>query len=85
MPKTKAFSNTKGGAGADDFKKKRVKLGKRVAKPTATDTKCVRRSNTSLCFPFPHRHNANEKGHLMIAYGRVQLIPFEIPNADSTC
>ena len=41
MPKTKAFSKTKGGAGADDFKKKRVKLGKRVAKPTATDTKCV--------------------------------------------
>ena len=49
MPKTKAFSNTKGGAGADEFKKKRVKLGKRVAKPTATDTKCVRRCNSSLC------------------------------------
>ncbi len=40
MPKTKAFQKNKGGAGAEDFKKKRVKLGKRVAKPTATDTKC---------------------------------------------
>jgi hypothetical protein len=43
MPKTKAFQKTKGGAGADDFKKKRVKLGKRVAKATATDTKCAAR------------------------------------------
>ena len=48
MPKTKAFSKTKGGAGADDFKKKRVKLGKRVAKATATDTKYAARADKYL-------------------------------------